>query len=370
MPSGRGLRGRAMLADDHGFPLTVLRSGRDGISFSPESLGLVMSGATLQQSVATPRLRVRELHGWIKALVEQDHPELQVQLSQAGRRAVILARLWGSRSAAAEDLHELNEFLREFKPVGSSDKEAYGNGDGIRLTPAEGYLAAAAAFRTLPGMQPGDTRERLNHLLCLSVLRRGLIVPCSECERRAFYRVELLGESNVCPRCGAAALATSAWRSEQGEPEWFYDLHGAVRELLEQNGDVPFLAGRALAASARSFEDIAELDFLRPRHAPDEIDIAALVDGRLLIGEAKCVATLGTKREANQAIGKLLRVGDILGADKIVLATTAPGPWKASEIDQLLKAAAGNTWRLGKTPQVRVITDLRNEPRNELLSTT
>ena len=89
-------------------------------------------------------------------------------------------------------------------------------------------------------------------------------MPCSECERRAFYRIDLLSETNTCPRCGAPAYVTAARRSEQGEPEWFYDLHGAVRELLEQNGDVPFLAGMELAATARSFEDIAELDFRRP----------------------------------------------------------------------------------------------------------
>jgi hypothetical protein len=69
-------------------------------------------------------------------------------------------------------------------------------------------------------------------------------------------------ETNVCPRCGAPAYVTVARWSDQGEPEWFYDLHGAVRELLGQDGDVPFLAGKALAASARSFEDIAELDFV------------------------------------------------------------------------------------------------------------
>lgn len=42
-----------------------------------------------------------------------------------------------------------------------------------------------------------------------------------------------------------------------------------MRELLEQNGDVPFLAGMALAATARSFEDIAELDFRCSDQDPD-----------------------------------------------------------------------------------------------------
>lgn len=367
MPSGRNLRGSAMLADDGDYPMVVLRSGRDGISFSPQSMGLVPGGATLEQSIATPRLHVLGLRGWVEALAAQEQPDTEVQLSQAGRRAMILTRLWGSRSAVAQDLLELNDFLREFKPSGSSDSDAYGSGDGVRLTPADGYLTAAAATRTLPSMKPGEIRDRLNHLLHINVLQRGLIVPCSECERRAFYRIELLGETNVCPRCGAPAYMTAARGPAQGEPEWFYDLHGAVRELLEQNGDVPFLAGKALAASARSFEDIAELDFCQPDQRPAEIDILALVDDRLTVGEAKCVASLGTNKETSQAIGKLLGVSDLLGADEILLATTAPGPWKARETDQLLRAVARRKWRFGKAPQVRVLTDLREEPRNELL---
>lgn len=134
-------------------------------------------------------------------------------------------------------------FLREFKPLGSSDTEANPSGDGVRLTPAEGYFTFASAVRTLPGMESQEVRDRLNHLLHINVLHRGLVVPCNECERRAFYRIELVSESNTCPRCGAPAHVTAAWRSAQQEPAWFYDLHGAARELLEQNGDVPFLAG-------------------------------------------------------------------------------------------------------------------------------
>ena len=327
MPAGRNLHGRAMLADDEPYPSTMVRSGRDGISFNPTNMLFVPGGATLEQSVARPRLRVPGLRGWIEALAAQNQPDMIVVMSQAGRRAMILARLWGSRSAAARDLLALNDFLREFTPSGSCDADAYPEGDGVRLTPSEGYLTFAAAVRTLPGMKPGEIRGQLNHLLHINVLKRGLIVPCSECERRAFYRIDLVSESNTCPRCGASARATAAWRAETaeiGEPGWFYDLHGAVRELLGQNGDVPFLAGRALAASARSFEDIAELDFRWPsKDEPDEIDIAALVDGRVVIGEAKCVAALGTRRESNRAIQKLIRVSDLVGADEIVLATTA-----------------------------------------------
>lgn len=368
MPAGRDLRAHAMLAGDEPYPAAGLRSGRDGISFSPASMLFVPGGATLEQSIAKPRLRVPGLRGWIEALAAQRRPGTTVRLSQAGRRAMILTRLWGSRSAVARDLLGLNDFLREFRASGNSDADAYPEGDGVRLSPAEGYLTLDAAKRTLPAMKTDEIRDRLNHLLRINVLRRGLIVPCGECERRAFYRIDTVSEKNPCPRCGAVAEVTAAWRSEGGEPQWFYDLHGAVRELLHQNGDVPFFAGMTLAASARNYEEVPELDFRDPGNGePDEIDIAAFRDGSVIIGEAKSVASLGTNKESNRTIQKLIRVSDLVGANEIVLATTEPGPWEQKDTDRLLKAVARNKWRSGMALGIRVITGLQDNPQSNLL---
>jgi hypothetical protein len=66
------------------------------------------------------------------------------------------------------------------------------------------------------------------------------------------------------------------------------------------------------------------------------------VDGRVVIGEAKRIASLGMRRETNRAVQKLIRVSDLIGADEIVLATTAPGPWEDLAAGQLLTATAGH----------------------------
>jgi hypothetical protein len=369
VPVGRGLRAAAFLADNAN-PAALVRSGRDGISFHAMSMLLISSGMTLEQAVTKPLLHLPGLRGWVEALTAQDRPEVDVRLSQAGRRATILTRLWGSREAVARDLADLHGFLREFKASGTNDDEAYPDGDGVRLTPNEGCLTFQAAVRALPGLDEAHVRERVNHLLRVGALHRGLVVPCSECERRTFYRVELVSETNACPRCGANAHTSAARRSTLNEPQWFYDLHGAVRELLDQNGDVPFLAGRALAATARSFEDIAELDFQSPAQQPAEIDIIALADGRLAVGEAKCIPELGTNKEAGKAIAKLIDVGDLLGADEILLATTAPGPWLERDTRLLLGRIARRRWRFGQAPLVRVLTNLRNDPQVEVLKSS
>jgi hypothetical protein len=92
------------------------------------------------------------------------------------------------------------------------------------------------------------------------------------------------------------------------------------------------------------------------------------MDGRVVIGEAKCVAALGRRRESNRAIQKLIRVSDLVGADEIVLATTAAGPWEEKDTSQLLTAAGGHRWRFGTAPRIRVMTDLRDSPQIILLN--
>ena len=92
-----------------------------------------------------------------------------------------------------------------------------------------------------------------------------------------------------------------------------------------------------------------------------------MADGRLIIGEAKCVPTLGNNKESGQAIAKLLGVSDLLGADEILLATTAPGPWHERDTCRLLNRAAQHGWKFGKAPLIRVLTNLRDDPRDELL---
>jgi hypothetical protein len=167
------------------------------------------------------------------------------------------------------------------------------------------------------------------------------------------------------PQCSLSLIAAGLRERAGGVT----GARSAVREFLEQDGDVPVLAGWTLADGARAFEDIAELDFRFPEaEDPDVIDIAALVDGRVVMGEAKRIASLGTRRETNRAVQKLIRVSDLVGADEIVLATTSPGPWEDLATGQLLSAVAGHRWRFGTVPRIRLLTDLRASPQNTVLN--
>jgi hypothetical protein len=162
------------------------------------------------------------------------------------------------------------------------------------------------------------------------------VLGCGECDNRQFVAVDDLGQDNICRRCGASGpLTQPQWHKPYDEPHWFYDLHAVARDLLVQHGDIPLLAGDYLRRKARSYADTPELELSnRPKSKPyAEIDIIAVVDGMLLIGEAKHRATLGPSRERRKIAQKLVDVADLLRADQIVLCTTDAGPWPDGEID-------------------------------------
>jgi hypothetical protein len=360
MPTGHDLSGEVLLAGGPN-PSTIARSGKSGISYNPENAFMAVTAATLSQAVITPRLRVPGLHEWIGKIVQRQDPSTSVRFSEAGRRAMIVTRLWGSRAAAAEDLLTLNNYFREFTASSSTYSKAYPEGDGITLLPGEGLLTRDAAIRTLEGtLTPEEIRQRVNALLDKSVLYRGLVISCSQCERKAFYRVDAVNERNPCPRCGAPAYLNAAFRSAVGDPIWYYDLHPAVREMLKHNGDVPFLAARALAKSARSYTDVAELDFIKATADRLEIDLIAVQDNRLLVAEAKKKPEI-RPADLKKTITKMVHVSDVLGADEILLCTPVAAPWKTGDVNAFVARIRHHQWRLGLQPSLRVLTDLRGD---------
>ena len=86
----------------------------------------------------------------------------------------------------------------------------------------------------------------------------------------------------------------------------------------------------------------------------------------VIVGEAKCVPAFGSNKEASQATAKLIDIRDLIGTDEILLATTAPGPWHERDTGLLSNEVTRHSWRFGKAPPVRVLTNLRNDPRDEL----
>jgi hypothetical protein len=362
MPPGRVTPDEALSATREPDGTAWVRNGRAGVSFVAHSMGYIPGGASLRQAVARPRLRYPGLVDWVTEIADAQDPPVRVENSAAGYRAQILARLWGDRPRLASDIFLFRDFFREFAASSQTASRAYPAHDGVPLVGGDGILTFRAGMRMLSGpMTEQQIRSHIDRLLGIGVLRRGLALGCGECDRLSFIAVDDLGQTNSCPRCGALnALSQLRWRNPLTEPEWYYDLHGAVRELLRQNGDVPLLATHYFATRSREFVDVPELDFYYPSGQPKEIDFIALVDGEVIVGEAKKSATLGSASERTSAITKLLQIGSLVRADQLLLCTSESGAWSSTDTEQFKNAIAAYPWIDGRSPSLRNITGLGN----------
>ncbi len=143
----------------------------------------------------------------------------------------------------------------------------------------------------------------------------------------------------------------AAWKGPD-EPEWFYALDEVAYQGLTSNIHVPILALAELSRSTRSFLHMPEAVVHRSGHEDIEVDIWAIVDGRIVIGEAKKSDRLESsdRREKQRCAALRVLVAD-LTADEFVMATAAPA-WSERSKNNVERT-------IGSTTAVRWLTDLR-----------
>jgi DNA-directed RNA polymerase subunit RPC12/RpoP len=280
----------------------------------------------------------------------------------------VLRRLWGDRASLAADFSgPMLPIFRAFTPTNKRNKPTFAETDGVVLPTGASEQHLYEAYLTFAGMRNltasrgtdvEQLRALLDGLLQNGVLRRGLILGCSQCGRPAFRSIDEVGQVNQCPRCGAAnSLIRERWRKPTEEPYWFYDLHPSAREYLANNGEVPLQLSQHLRTQTRNYVDIAEVELLNTAGSAEaEADLIALSDGELITAEAKRPGTLGTGRELARCAAKRTTFAEVLQADQIVIATAAPEFDNAS-VQALCKAVRDKPWRAVR-PRVRVITGL------------
>lgn len=359
MPSGRGLNGHALLVDDDDAWLTWVRSGRDGTTYNAQRYDFVAAGASPEAKLARPRLRELGLLAWANALGKPQGRNYR--LSDAGLRVQILTRMAGGRPALVDSLvGPLRGALRSFNAEGKSTAAAYPQGEGVAL-PDGGYRTLAGMASLADSMQISEVRERVDVLLCTGILRRGTILGCAACQRPSFVLVDALRQLNACPRCGHVNdLVQDRWRSPAEEPAWYYDLHPAARELFSQHGDVPLLLSGHLRQRSRRYADIAEVELVD--HATGkglaEADLLAHADSRVITAEAKSNSVLGeSSKKVRDAASKRALLAHALGADEVVLATTAD-TWATASLDAMRTALTALTWPRGAPPVLRAVIGL------------
>jgi hypothetical protein len=148
-------------------------------------------------------------------------------------------------------------------------------------------------------------------LLERGLLISGYVLACQRCAYRGWYRADDIGQQFTCERCAATShLSAAAVRS--------FRLNEAFWQLRRNNGQVVTLLLAALRDQARwSLLYLPELGLSSPNTAAGEADVVALLDGALILAEAKSNNTL-SKAE----IGWYRTVAARVHAHRLVFATT------------------------------------------------
>ncbi|WP_159084956.1 hypothetical protein [Planctomonas deserti] len=355
-PRARDLPAGAVVIEDGIFPEVNLRSSKDGFSYDPSSMGFVSSGTFLKGRLGKPRLRSLSTRAWVTSMAEP--AGLGVRLSAPGRQAELVRQRLGSREALLDLVAgPTRAMLRAFI---ARDAPPRRRTPGTVVLGVDPYLSFAAIDDLVPGSSDA-TVDIIDNLAKARLLRRGLILGCQECGRPSFVDADRLGQQFECPQCASLnALISERWR-EGAEPTWYYDLFATFRELLKSNGDVPLLAAGHLRAKARKYLDTPELEFfeLETNEAVAEIDVVASVDGEVVIVEAKSNGAFAARKRGAQT-QKLLRIAEVLRADRLILATTA-AHWNSTDIEHLSReAAALNPFPL----KTEVLEELSGEQRS------
>lgn len=150
-----------------------------------------------------------------------------------------------------------------------------------------------------------------NGLLERGLMIGGYVLSCSHCAHRAWYRLDDLTQAHTCERCAAEThLPANATRS--------FHLNEAFYQLRLNNGEVVTLLLAALREIAdHSLLYLPEISLSHEEAKDGEADVAALVDGDLVIAEAKSNNSISKKEAAwYQYVAERTR------ARRLVFATT------------------------------------------------
>ncbi len=340
LPSRLAVSGRTLLAAGQNPHETFVRAAEGSIAYESSRWDFVSAGASVYGQLASPRLRWPSLRDTLTVIAMSHGCTLRA--SDAGRRAAFVISLWGSREMLARDLTGVaRELLEAFRPGKKVSNGPYTFGIARH---GVGYVTFSAllAIATSGGWTDDELRHWLDERIVSGAVTRGLILGCEACTWVHFYPLEALGQGFKCQRCGAPnRLVQARWRRPEAEPDWYYDVHPNVTQLLQNDGDLPLLAvERYLKAVTRPGPALYEFELvpLETGKPTVEVDFALLDGARLVIGEAKKGRTLDGKneKEKRRDAAKLANAADWLEADELCLASAST--W-AADTWPLLRAA-------------------------------
>ncbi|MFF1777904.1 hypothetical protein [Streptomyces virginiae] len=362
VPPLHALTSPAVIAADQNPWETFVRPADGGITYWSHRFDFVSAGASLAGRLAAPRLSWPAI-GKVLQHAAAAHTKA-IRPSAAGKRAAIAERLLGSRT----ELEELASspgwpVLRAFT---SKKPDWELPPDGVWKLKSGLVLSwdAVAAYQR-EDWDEHARRAELDRWASQGVVRRGLVLGCCHCPIYEFYPLAEITQDYLCRRCGGEnSLVQGRWKSPRPEPSWYYELHPAVRELVENDGDVPLLATQFLRTQhwARPTLVCEEFEVLQSGNPFVEMDFAMATLDQVWLGEAKSGDALeSSPKEQKREACKLIDVCVALGAYGLVLATSKP-KWSDATVQVLRDEVQGRRVAARVTPKIVLLAGLGTKP--------
>jgi hypothetical protein len=306
-----------------------VRASKSGISIDSHGASYVFSGMTFSQSLVKVRLRFPPVEEIFREMFSR--MGLTIKSSDKGNFNRRLVELWGDLQSAAEDLRSPIWGTLFTKWVDTKKSDVL---PGI-IVDQRRCLTFSDAVRSTK-LHVDAVRDVLDSYLLRGIISRGLVLSCRRCENTSFYRVADISETFECRRCRqVTAISRVNWQGAR-EPIWFYALDEVVYQALDKNGAVPILALATLAKGYRSFQWMPEQMLVGGKGNPMEIDILAIRNGILILGEAKSTNRIDM---TDKRLEKLGRIVSGIGAKRFVMATSHDD-WTSDSRARIVKCIA------------------------------
>lgn len=340
------------IIDQPGFTGDHARTGRDAAAYTPTGM-LTFVNASYAASTERPTLHPLTLIEEMDFALREDG--WRCQASDKGAYAAQSALLFGGFRALAQGLRDqhVRAVLEAFRANDSSAPGKKSSGRRyLTLHDIETVLGDAAAAEAVCR----DLTQR-------GVLTYGLFLKCSLCRSASWYALEEITSEFRCRRCRTVQPVSRDRWLDTIEPVWHYELAEVVRQLLEQNGDLPILAVQDFFPAPLQDEDDIEVAFEIEVFSPgqndgdqekSETDIAVRDGSKLWLGEATKADHLRQDGPSESArLKRLSDLADRLAAYGVLLASTQPfrastigrandifpGPWPKLERQENVQTA-------------------------------
>jgi hypothetical protein len=325
--------------DGHHYPvraalapaISAAQSPMDAHNIKPSNAGVSywtegafrFAGQALRHSVIRPRLRTPPpIEVFNRLLARRAHA---CRYSDKGHYTSNAIRLWGGLDQLADDLSTPWRLTALLAFLSQNDS---GIDPGVKLQRRR-YLTFWDIQRAA-GANRESLREWLDELLDKGILTRGLIAQCDNCLYSGWYPATRVGRTFDCDRCRTRQVLRAGNWKKPTEPMWFYELAEVVFQALNSDcRDVVLALSEIKKESRRGFHYEPQMELFESGRLVSEVDIWAISNGRVVLGEAKSTNRLGRdENEERKEATKLLTATQACGADNALFASTSKQGWR------------------------------------------